>query len=70
MEKRDVTEGNHGICDSLNIPASGEWFKVEGQQMLTNESLVSLLTCGTQAPIWLKFEGQYITTFNAFILNV
>lgn len=30
MEKCDVIEGNYGICDSLNIFVSGEWFKVEG----------------------------------------
>lgn len=58
MDKRDITEGNHGICDNSYIPISGQWYKVEGQEVLTNESLVSFFTCGTEVPIWVKLQGQ------------
>lgn len=58
MEKRDISEGNHGICDNSHIPISGQWYKVEGQDILTNESLVSFFTCGTEVPIWVRLQGQ------------
>lgn len=58
MDKRDISEGNHGICDYSYIPISGQWYKVEGQDVLTNESLVSFFTCGTEVPIWVRLQGQ------------
>lgn len=56
--KSDISEGNHGICDNSHIPISGQWYKVEGQDILTNESLVSFFTCGTEVPIWVRLQGQ------------
>ncbi|XP_060064919.1 von Willebrand factor D and EGF domain-containing protein-like [Ylistrum balloti] len=56
MDKRGLNDHpnkTHPIDDRYNIPSGGRWYRVEGQEMLTNISTIGLQTCGTTFPIYL-----------------
>ncbi|XP_060064920.1 LOW QUALITY PROTEIN: von Willebrand factor D and EGF domain-containing protein-like [Ylistrum balloti] len=59
MDQRGINstlgQSGHIIDDHYNIPATGDWFKVQSQHMLNNVSLIQeLKTCGTVFPIYLN----------------
>ncbi|XP_033761549.1 von Willebrand factor D and EGF domain-containing protein-like [Pecten maximus] len=58
MDKRGLSDhpptGSHPIDDHYNIPDGGSWYRVEGQQMLTNISTAGIEMCGTTFPIYMQ----------------
>ncbi|OWF38191.1 von Willebrand factor D and EGF domain-containing protein [Mizuhopecten yessoensis] len=57
MDKRglnDTPNASHPIDDRYNIPDGGSWYRVEGQQMLTNISNAHIQMCSTTFPIYLQ----------------
>ncbi|XP_021378825.1 uncharacterized protein LOC110466572 isoform X3 [Mizuhopecten yessoensis] len=59
MDKRGINstlgQSGHIIDDHYNIPAEGQWYRVESQHMLNNVSFIhELKACGTVFPIYLN----------------